>query len=230
MKKAIKVLSVGLLSAAVIASASLSASAAGLNAAEQKILNELKTSVTMNGMDKQLPVSYINQAENYFNTVEITDEQANEIVKRIESTKEYLTSTQAANYEDLSDTQIDTFIAKCNDIVDVINAKLLYDKATRTVTIIDKDGNTIFTASNVGVNGNPNNDRYIDKTGNNGNSGNSGNNGSQSVINDNPIKVTGFDFNIPGVMSVAGAGVLLVSAAGVYLVSTKKKAAVHVEA
>ena len=238
MKKAIKIISVGLLSAAIAATTSMSAFAAGINSAEQKILDELRTSVDMEGNDKYLPVSYINQAENYFNTIEISDADADTIISKIESTKTFLTGTGAVNYDALTDAQIDEFIVKCNDIVGVINLKLFYDKATRTVTIVDADGKTVFSATNVGANGNKNNDKPRNSgnnggnSGNNGgnsgnnsgNSGNNGGNGSGTVVDDNPIKRTGIDFNIPGVTSVAGTGVLLVSAAGVCLIKKKKSA------
>ena len=243
MKRTLKFISIGLLSAAVAAAASMSVFAAGINTAEQKILDELNTTVDMEGNMKTLPTNYINQAENYFNTIEITDAQANEIISKIEETKTFLTNTGAVNYDSLTDAQIDEFISKCNDIVSVINLKLFYDKATRTVTIVDADGKTVFSASNVGYNGTGSNDKPRNQNGNNGgnsgnnggnsgnNGGNSGNNGGNSGNNggDNPIKVTGMDFNIPGVMSVAGTGVLLVSAAGVCLV-TRKKSAVREDA
>ena len=50
MKKTMKLISIALLSAAVAVSASLSVSAAGINSAEQKILNELRTTVTISQM------------------------------------------------------------------------------------------------------------------------------------------------------------------------------------
>ena len=230
MKKAIKIISVGLLSAAIAATTSMSAFAAGINSAEQKILDELRTSVDMEGNDKYLPVSYINQAENYFNTIEISDADADTIISKIESTKTFLTGTGAVNYDALTDAQIDEFIVKCNEIVGVINLKLFYDKATRTVTIVDADGKTVFSATNVGANGNKNNDKPRNSGNNGGNSGNNGGNGSGTVVDDNPIKRTGIDFNIPGVTAVAGVGVLLVSAAGVYLITTKKKKAASANA
>ena len=170
--------------------------------------------------------------------VEISDADADTIISKIESTKTFLTGTGAVNYDALTDAQIDEFIVKCNDIVGVINLKLFYDKATRTVTIVDADGKTVFSATNVGANGNKNNDKPRNSgnnggnsgnnggnSGNNGgNSGNNGGNGSGTVVDDNPIKRTGIDFNIPGVTSVAGTGVLLVSAAGVCLIKKKKSA------
>lgn len=197
MKKFLKALSVCSLSAAVAVGASVTALAAGINDAEQRILDELHTTVTMQGVEKSLPVSYINQTENYLNTVELTDEEADEIIKRIEETKDYLTSTGAAKYDDLTDAQIDEFFSMCQYTVDVIDLTIAYNKSTREVSIIDKDGKVWFHLN-------------LDNRG-------------KPIIDPDPIKPTGFEFNIPGVMTVAGVGILLVSAAGVYLIKTKKK-------
>ena len=63
MKKVLKVLSAAMLSAVVAVGASASvfaASTTGLNAAEEKVLAELHTTVEMGGIQKSLPVQYIN--------------------------------------------------------------------------------------------------------------------------------------------------------------------------
>ena len=226
MKKTIKLISIAMLSAAVAVSASLSVSAAGINSAEQKILDELKTTVTMEGNIKTLPISYINQAENYFNTVELTDAQANEIVSKIEETKTFLTNTGAVNYAALTDAQEEEFISRCKEIAAVADLSISYEKSTQTVTVIDTDGKTVFTAENVGANGNPDNDKSKQQSSQpGGDTSKPGTDTSKPTpIDDNPIKRTGMDFNIPGVMSVAGTGVLLVSAAGVCLIKRRKSA------
>lgn len=195
MKNILKVLSVCSLTAAIGVASTVAVSAAGINDAEQSVLDELRTTVTLQGTEKRLPVSYINQAENYFNTIELTQDEADQIIARIEEVKAYLTSTGASKYNDLTDAQIDTFFSKCQYTVDVINLKIAYNKSTRVVTIVDQDGNVVFTAT-VGRSG---------------------------TVDPDPIKPTGFDFSIPGVTAVAGIGVLLVSAAGAYLIITKKK-------
>ena len=232
MKKTIRLISIALLSAVVAVSASVSVSAAGINSAEQKILDELKTTVEMEGNLKTLPESYINQAENYFNTVEITDAQADEIISKIESTKTYLTETGAVNYAALTDAQVDTFISKCKEVAAVVDLKIEYEKSTETVTIVDDEGKTVFVAEHIGANGDPDNDKPRQQSGQSGETSKpgsdtskpSGDNSQTTPISDNPIKRTGMDFNIPGVMSVAGTGVFLVSAAGVCLIKRKKSA------
>ena len=203
MKKMFKALSVLALALSLAASASPGASAGGINSAERMILDELHTTVTMAGVEKSLPAVYINQTENYLNTVDLTDDEASEIIIRIESVKSYLTSTGAANYNGLSDSQIEEFFALCQDVVGIIHLKIAYDKATRVVTIVDENGSVIFSTQ----------------------LGGSGGHGDPA--DPNPIKPTGYDLSIPGVFVAAGTGILLVSAAGVYLFRAKKKAENH---
>ena len=195
MKKIAKVLSSALLATAVAVTATVGASAAGINAAEQKILDELHTTVSLNGVAKSIPASYINQAENYFNTVDITDEQATQIVAGIEDSKAYIESTGVAHMKDLSSDQIDTLVGKVNAALSPVSLTLQYTKSTGAVSIVDASGNVVFSTTAAAVSG-----------------------GSS-----NPIKTTGADFSVPGVVAVAGVGVLLVSAAGVYLFKTSKK-------
>lgn len=195
MKKITKVLSSALLATAVAVTATVGASAAGINAAEQKILDELHTTVSLNGVAKSIPASYINQAENYFNTVDITDEQATQVVAGIEDSKAYIESTGVAHIKDLSSDQIDTLVGKVNAALSPVSLTLQYTKSTGAVSIVDASGNVVFSTTAAAVSG-----------------------GSS-----NPIKTTGADFSVPGVVAVAGVGVLLVSAAGVYLFKTSKK-------
>lgn len=205
MKRVVKVLSSAMLAAVIVATATVAASAAGINDAEQKILDELNTTVTMNGVEKSIPAGYINQAENYFNTVEITDDQANQIIAAIEDAKSYLTSTGASKVSELTADQVDTVISKVQAGLSVINLTLQYTKSTGALSIVDASGNVVFNTTVAA----------ITATGNT--------NGGTTAAGENPIKTTGADFNIPGVVAVAGVGVLLVSAAGVYLFKASKK-------
>lgn len=202
MKSPLKVVSAGFLAAAVALTATFAASAAGINSAEQSILDELNTTVTMQGVEKKIPASYINQAENYFNTIEVTDEQAKEIVAAIEDAKSYLEGTGAANFKSLTSDQVDTFVAKCQSAVSVIDLTLSFDKSSGAISLKDSNNNVVFSATTAS----------FTEPGKPGGSG-----------KDNPIKTTGAFFNIPGIFTVAGVGVLLVSATGVYLVKKSKK-------
>lgn len=202
MKRFVKVITSALLSATIAVGTAAAVSAAGINAAEQKILDELNTTVSMNGVEKSIPAGYINQAENYFNTVEITDSEADQIVAAIEDAKSYLASTGAASISALSSDQLDTFVSKVQAALSVVNLTVQYTKSTGAVTIVDANGNVILTATMKPYNGST---------------------GTGTVAGENPIKTTGADFNVPGVVAVSGVGVLLVSAAGVYLFKASKK-------
>lgn len=228
MKKIVKTLVAGILTATVAVAASASVFAAGINDAEQKILDELHTTVKLAGNEKPLPINFVNQAENYFNTVEITEEESKEIIAKIEAAKDYLTSTGVANYEELTDAQLDTFVSKCKEITGVISLMISYEKSEKRIDIVDKDGKVVFTAT-VGKSsstGNGGSSTDNSKSGGSSSGSNttsqSGSSSNSSAVDSNPIKTTGADFNIPGVTAVAGVGILLVSAAGIYLVKTKK--------
>ncbi len=211
MKKIVKVLSTAALAAVVTVSASTAAFAAGgINAAEQSILSELGTSVTMNGVVKTIPASYINQAENYFNTVEITEDQASAAVAAIEDAKAYLASAGVSAYSELSADQVNTFVSKVSAALSPLGLTLNYASAD-SITIVDANGNVV--ASKVGG-----------TTGGTTAGGTTagGTTAGGSTATDNPIKTTGADFNIPGIAVVAGVGIVIVSAAGVYVLKTSK--------
>lgn len=56
-------------------------SAAGdINANEQRILTELKKEIKINSKTFIVPKEYVNQAENYFKTIDVTEAQADEII------------------------------------------------------------------------------------------------------------------------------------------------------
>ncbi|MEF2884666.1 MAG: hypothetical protein U0P28_05735, partial [Ruminococcus sp.] len=89
----------------LVAVSVVSAFAADINANEKKVLDELKTSVKMQGKDMYLPDSFVNQAENYFNTIDMTAEQADEFIAVIKSGKTQLEATGAKNIADCTKTQ-----------------------------------------------------------------------------------------------------------------------------
>ena len=85
MKKVVSIFAALLL----VAISVVSAFAADVNANEKKVLDELKTSVKMQGTDMYWPDAFVNQAENYFNTIDMTAEQADKILEVISSRERY---------------------------------------------------------------------------------------------------------------------------------------------
>ena len=199
MKKAIKIISVGLLSAAIAATTSMSAFAAGINSAEQKILDELRTSVDMEGNDKYLPVSYINQAENYFNTIEMTEAESKDIIAVIKDGKNFLANSGASNISDLTFAQKQELLAYGEKAVAVLDMTMSYDKTTKKLTILDPKGEVAFNATPT-----------LTKTG---------------AVSENPIKTTGSDVNYFGFILLGAAAAVIVVGGTMFVVKTKKERA-----
>ena len=201
MNKVFKVLSAAVIAGVVAVSAFCTVSAAGLNSAENRIMDELNTTVSLNGTATKLPAQYVNQAENYFlqDDVDITDAQADQSIAAIKDCKKFLEDAKVSTYGQLSDDQMKELVALANKASGVVEVRLTFDRPSKVVTAYDKNGNVIGKGSTGG---------------NGGNSGTTGGNGGV-------IKTTGAE--VPGVAYVAGLGILLVTATGVYLVKTSKK-------
>ena len=77
MKKILAILTLVIIVASMFAVGVYAAGA--INAYEQKILDKLSEDVTANGKTFSIPKNYINQAKNYFLTIDMTEVQAEEI-------------------------------------------------------------------------------------------------------------------------------------------------------
>ena len=138
MKKVLKVLSAAFLAAVVAASAATVAFAAEenkINDAEQKVLTRLKTeTVNMAGTQKPLKAQWINQAEDCFTKVDMTDAQAETAIKKIEELKAYLESLNKASIADMTDEEIAKAESIANEAAGVVGAKLSFAKGPNTVS------------------------------------------------------------------------------------------------
>ena len=104
------------MTASVAAAAAVVTSASGINPAEQRILDELNTSVSLNGKTRTIPYRYIDQARFWFDTVTcISDEDADVIIAKIEEAKNYIEEAGVDNFSDLSDEQISHLVGIAND-------------------------------------------------------------------------------------------------------------------
>ena len=209
MRKVLKVLSAAMLTAVVAVSAAASVSAAGINAAEQKVLDALDQTATMGGVEKSLPVQYKVQAENYFNTVNLADDQADAIVAKINEAIGLLESSGASNAQELTDAQFNALAAVAKEAASAGDAQITITRTSDGLANIVILEDEIAPTSPKPESGNP----------------------PKSVPDSKPItdpnaekgviKTTGFD--VPSVTAVAGVGILMVSAAGIYLFKTSKK-------
>lgn len=183
----------------LVAATAITAFAAGINSSEQAVLDELKTSVTMNGSEMVIPTEYVNQAENYFNTIEMTEAQSKDIIAVIEDGKTFLANSGASNIANLTFAQKQELLAYGEKAVAVLDMTMSYDKTTKKLTILGSDGEVAFCAI-----------PYLTKTG---------------AVAENPIKTTGSDVNYFGFIALGVAAVVLVAGGAMFVVKTKKERA-----
>lgn len=195
-----KKLSAILIALVLVAATAVTAFAAGINSSEQAVLDELGTSVTMKDGEMVISDAYINQAENYFNTIDMTAEESSQIIAIIKEGESFLENSGAANIDGLTYAQKQQLLDYGVKVVGVIDMTMTYDFATKTLIIKDPDGKVAFSAS-----------PYLVKVGG-------------GTITENPIKTTGLDVNYFGFI-VLGAAMLLVAGGAVYFVNAKKERA-----
>ena len=141
-----KKLSAILASATVIAMASVPAFAAGINSAEQAVLDKLsEVNTSYNGGFITNADEMLNQAENYFNTIDMTDAESKEIIADINDAVDYLKSQGASTVKDLNKSQKQELFTYGQKAANVIGVTVSYDKATKTVSATDKSGNAIVS-------------------------------------------------------------------------------------
>lgn len=191
-----KKLSAILASAVVVAMASMPAFAAGINSSEQAVLDKLsEVNKTYNGGYITNADEMLNQAENYFNTIDMTEAQSKEILADINDGVEYIKSQNAATVNDLSFEQKQVLFGYGKEAASVVDVTISYDKATKTISATDKNGNTIVSTKV--------------ETDSNG----------KTTTTSNAIATTGANVNT---VAVAGGAVALAAGATVVL-SVKKR-------
>ena len=187
-----KKLSAILASATVIAMASVPAFAAGINSAEQAVLDKLsEVNTSYNG-------GFITNADDYFNTIDMTDAESKEIIADINDAVDYLKSQGASTVKDLNKAQKQELFTYGQKAANVVGVTVSYDKATKTVSATDKNGNAIVSTKVT-----------TDSKGN-------------TTTTSNAIATTGANVNTFAVATVAGAAVALAAGATVVL-SVKKR-------
>lgn len=194
-----KKLSAILIALVLVAATAVTVFAAGINSSEQAVLDELKTSVAMKDGEMVIPTEYVNQAENYFNTIEMTEAQSKDIIAIIEDGKKFLANSGASNISDLTFAQKQELLDYGKKVVGVLDMTMSYDKTTKKLTIFDPKGEVAFSAT-----------PYLTKTG---------------AIAENPIKTTGSDINYFGFIALGAAAVVLVAGGTMFVVKTKKERA-----
>ncbi len=145
-----KVFAILLILAILIVPMSLSVSAEGaLNAEEQRILDALRGTVTVDGVEFHIPENYVTQAENYLKTHDVTKAEADEILGYIDEGKEIVKNSDLKKTSDLKvlpQKDKEAILALGKKASAVVEATLTYDG--KEVTIVANDtGATLFDAA-----------------------------------------------------------------------------------
>ena len=130
----------------IVAISAVTAFAAGINDNEQKVLDELKTSVEMQGVEMNWPAAYVNQAENYFNTIDMTSDQAEQIIAVIRSGKTQLESTGAKNIAECTAEQKKELMSSLTKVMEPVNGTASFDNVSGEVALKSESGEVIFKA------------------------------------------------------------------------------------
>ena len=205
--------------------ATVSASAAGINDAEQAVLDELSTSVNMKGSTMVISDDYINQAKNYFNTIEMTDDESKEIVSIIKEGKTFLEGANVENISGLSYSQKEDLLAYGQEVVGVIDMTMSFDKTTKKLTILDPNGTVAFSAVPTLVSKTTSGSTTGSTTGTTTNSTTGSSNTGKTVADSNVIKTTGTNLNTGVVAGVAGVAVALAGIGATYTLKNRKERA-----
>lgn len=198
-----KKLSAFLLALVIVAATAITAFAAGINANEKSVLDTLGKSINMNGNAMYIPADFVNQAENYFNTIDMTEQEAKDINAKLLEMGKFLESTGANNIADMKYEEKQQLLDYGKEVVGVIGMTMEYDKATRNLIIYAPDGRIAFKAVPT----------LVAKS-----------DGNTEIVDGNVIKTTGANVNYTAIIAISAAVVLLIAGGAVYLVKTKKEA------
>ncbi len=113
---------------------------------KSQILSELKSGGHTGTTTLYLPDKYINQAENYLNTHEITQEQADKILAKISDAKKLIATTNANSLKELKENKAvsDELLTIAQDTAAVVGLKLSYDGGGN-FSITDETGTSVIT-------------------------------------------------------------------------------------
>ncbi len=142
-----KKLFAGLAAALIIGLSCVSAFAAGINSSEASVLNNMRTPANMKGNSVYVPASYINQAESYFNTIDMTTAQAGKINSIIGQARSFLGSTGKSSVKELSASERKTLINYASAAAAVLNLSAAAGSDDRNIKVITKNGKTVVDDS-----------------------------------------------------------------------------------
>ena len=192
----------------LVALTAVTAFAAGINSNEQAVLDALNQTITLKGGSATLPSEYVNQAENYLNTVDLTAEESAAIVSEINAAKAFVEAAGVSDISELTYEQKTELLSYGQAAASVVGLTLSYDKTTKTASVLSTDGEVVFSAV-----------PSLKAASASG----TGTNGGTSTSNTGVIKTTGSSADFFGFIAVGAVAVLLVAGSAVFFVKTKRE-------
>ncbi|MCH5304012.1 MAG: hypothetical protein J1E41_04035 [Ruminococcus sp.] len=121
--------------------------AAGINSSEASVLSSMRTPANMKGNNVYVPSSYINQAEAYFNTIDMTQAQASKINGIISQGRSFLEKTGKSSLKELTASERQTLIGYASSAAAVLNLSAAAGSDNTGVKVITKNGDVIVDDS-----------------------------------------------------------------------------------
>lgn len=202
--------------AALVVAASVSTMAAGINSAEQSVLDELNTTVNMNGTKLVISDSYKTSAKNYFETIEMTDKQAQDTIAAIKKGEALLEGSKASNIAGLSKEEKQTLLSYGQEAVATVGLTLTYDTTAKKVVISDSEG-VVFENAAVLTEVKEEPTKPVDPE--------KPTQAPTKATDPNAIKTTGTNVNTSAVAGASAVAVLMAAAGATYVVKTRKERA-----
>ncbi len=233
-----------LVAAALVGTVSVSAMAADINEAEQAVLNELNGSVIMKGQKLVISEEYKNQAKNYFNTIDMTQEQSDNIVAELKKAEQLITEqgSDAGNIPEMLYAKKRELLTLGQNMAGEVGLTMSWNAATKEIIIADADSTVLFHGEPVFVTeqtetptgttptgttptGTPGGNSGSGTTGGNTSGGTTSGGTTGKIADGNAVKTTGAGVDTSAVAGASAVAVLAAAAGAVYAVKSRKERA-----
>ena len=111
------------------------------------ILDALRSGIVVDGKTVEIPANYINQAENYFSSHQVTDAQANYLLAQINSAKKAIQASGVTNLSKLDAGTKQKILSEVQSAANSVDLKLTIG-SNKTVQIADPNGSIVFAGGN----------------------------------------------------------------------------------
>ncbi|MDF2686084.1 MAG: hypothetical protein K0S55_1265 [Clostridia bacterium] len=125
--------------------------ASELDENENALIEKLKAELNLNGASATIPEEYINMAENYFlsNDVSVSETELTEIINNMDETIALIKESNVSDVKDLPASVKNTIIEEATKSAEVLDLTLNYDYSTEAVSIVNGEGTVVAEADNI---------------------------------------------------------------------------------